>query len=200
MLIGKYFGFVECDLHVPDPFVSKFSEMLPIFKNVSLDRSHLSEHMCEFAESEGHLSRPQRCLIGSMRGEKILLLSELLKWYLEQGLVVSRIYRLVEFERAPILKPFGESVAEARCTGDSDPAKQLLGSTTKLVGNSLYGKTIVDKTMHRIVRYTTDESKASRLVGSAHCHSLNVPDEDVFETLSFKKKVCHSNHFCHFGF
>ena len=195
VLNGKFFGFVECDLHVPDSLVSKFSEMPPIFKNVSLDRSHLSDHMREFAESEGHLSRPQRCLIGSMRGEKILLLSELLKWYLEQGLTVSRIYRLVEFERAPILKPFGESVTEARRAGDSDASKQLLASTAKLVGNSLYGKTIVDKTKHRNVRYTTDESKASRLVGSARFHSLNVLDEDVFETLSFKKKVGHSHHF-----
>ena len=189
---GSLFGFVECDLRVPEDLVHKFSEMPPIFKNVQLDRSHLSEHMREYAEERGLMTRPRRCLIGSMRGDKILLLTELLKWYMEQGLVVDRVYRVIEFERAPVLRPFGESVTQARRAGDSagaDASQQLLASTAKLVGNSLYGKTIVDKSKHRNVRFTCDETKASILVGSNRFHSMNVLDEGVFETVSFKKKV-----------
>ena len=189
---GSLFGFVECDLRVPEDLVHKFSEMPPIFKNVQLDRSHLSEHMREYAEERALMTRPRRCLIGSMRGDKILLLTELLKWYTEQGLVVDRVYRVIEFERAPVLRPFGESVTQARRAGDSagaDASQQLLASTAKLVGNSLYGKTIVDKSKHRNVRFTCDETKASILVGSNRFHSMNVLDEGVFETVSFKKKV-----------
>ena len=40
----------------------KFSEMSPIFKNVSLSRSDLSPHMRTFAKDNGFLKRPQRCL------------------------------------------------------------------------------------------------------------------------------------------
>ena len=94
----KLFGFVECDIRVPDNLLSRFSETPPIFKNVNLDRSHLSEHMREFAESEGYLKRPQRYMIGSMFGTKILLLTELPRWYLEQGLVVDKTYQVIEFE------------------------------------------------------------------------------------------------------
>ena len=122
---GKMFGFVECDIRVPDNLIDRFSEMPPIFKNVSLDRAHLSEHMQQFAETEGYLKRPQRYLIGSMYGTKILLLTELLKWYLEQGLVVDKIYQVIEFEKAPILKPFGESVTAARRAGDTDVAQNF---------------------------------------------------------------------------
>ena len=187
---GKMFGFVECDIRVPDNLVARFSEMPPIFKNVCLDREHLSEHMKQFAETEGYLKRPQRYLIGSLYGTKILLLTELLKWYLEQGLVVDKIYQVIEFEKAQILKPFGESVTAARRAGDTDVAQKLLASTAKLVGNSLYGKTIVDKTKHRNVSYTTDEEKAAMKIANRRFHSVNILDEDVFETVAFKKRVC----------
>ena len=186
---GTLFGFVECDISVPEHLTEKFSEMPPIFKNTNLDRTHLSDHMREFAEKEGYLKRPQRYLIGSLYGEKILLLTELLRWYLDQGLEVSRIYQVIEFERAAILKPFGESVTEARRAGDIDTAQQLLASTAKLIGNSLYGKTIVDKTKHRNVTYTTDEVKAGQKIANRLFHSVNVLDEDVFETVAFKKQV-----------
>ena len=164
--------------------------MPPIFKNVSLDRAHLSDHMQQFAETEGYLKRPQRYLIGSMYGMKILLLTELLKWYLEQGLVVDKIYQVIDFEKAPILKPFRESVTDARRVGDTDVAQKLLASTAKLVGNSLYGKTIVDKTKHRNVTYTTDEKKAAKNITKHRFHSVNILDEEVFETVAFKKRVC----------
>ena len=174
---GKMFRFVECDIHAPDNLIARFSEMPPIFKNVSLDRTHLSDHMHQFAEAEGYLKRPQRFLIGSMYGTKILLLTELLKWYLEHCLVVDKIYRVSEFKKAPILKPFGESVTDARRAGDTDVAQKLLASTVKLVGNSLYGKTIVDKAKHRNVTYTTDEEKTAKNIANRRFHSVNILDE-----------------------
>ena len=188
---GKLFGFVECDIRVPDHLLEKFSEMPPIFKNVNLTRDHLSEHMRAFAEEEGYLKRPQRYLIGSMFGKQILLLTELLKWYLQQGLVVDKVYKVIEFERAPILKSFGDSVTEARRGGDTDSSQKLLANTAKLIGNSLYGKTIVDKTKHRKVGYSTDEAKVSQKIASRLFHSLNILDEGVFETISFKSRVCY---------
>ena len=60
---GKFFGFVECDVSVPDELRDKFSEMSPMLKNCELDRSHLSEHMREYAEERGFLPRPQLMLI-----------------------------------------------------------------------------------------------------------------------------------------
>ena len=86
---GEFFGFIECDNSVPEKLRDKFSEMSPVFKNVQVSRKELSPHMLRFAEKSGYLKAPQRMLIGSMFGEKILLLSELAKWYLEQGLEIT---------------------------------------------------------------------------------------------------------------
>jgi G:T-mismatch repair DNA endonuclease (very short patch repair protein) len=189
---GKLFGFVECDIKVPDHLVQKFTEMPPIFKNTEISREHLSDHMRQFAEENDHLLRPQRSLIASMRGDKILLFSELLRWYLEHGLVVTRVYQVVEYEGRHIFESFGKSVSDARRAGDADSSLELLANTAKLVGNSLYGKTITDKTKHKNVNYFSDNHQASLAIRSNQFHSINQLDEGVYETVSFKKRVSNT--------
>ena len=185
----EIFGFAECDIEVPPHLREKFSEMSPIFKNVSLSRSDLSPHMRTFAEDNGFLKRPQRCLVGSMHAQKQLFLTTLLNWYIEHGLVVTHIHQVVQFHPLSIFESFGESVTEARRKGDVDPDLRLLANNAKLVGNSMYGKTIINKTTHRDTKYVADDSKASQIVRSAHFHSLNVLEEELYETTCFKKKV-----------
>lgn len=52
--------------------------------------------MAEFDHANHHLPQPQRLLIESLKGEKILL-TDLLSLYLEYGLVVKKIYQTVEY-------------------------------------------------------------------------------------------------------
>ena len=84
----KLFGCVECDIHVPERLRDKFSEMCPVFKNTDISRDDIGEFMKTYAEENDIMTRPRRSLIGSMVGEKILLATPLLKWYLEHGLEV----------------------------------------------------------------------------------------------------------------
>jgi hypothetical protein len=160
-------------------------------KNVELSREQLPDHMREFAERENHMPRPQRSLIGSMRGERILLFTDLLVWYLEHGLVVDRIYQIVEYEANAVYREFGDSVTSARRAGDVDATQELLANTSKQVGNSLYGKTITDKTRHKNVSYDVDDRLAAGRVRSPYFHSINPLDEGVYETTTFKRSVGH---------
>ena len=133
VLNGSLFGVVECDIHVPDHLKPHFSEMCPIFKNTEISRDDIGEFMKEFAEDEDIMPRPRRSLIGSYFGKKILLATPLLKWYLEHGLVVTRIYQVVEYTPKACFKPFGEAVSDARRAGDVDPSKAIIADTMKLV-------------------------------------------------------------------
>jgi len=135
VLDGSLFGVVECDIEVPEELKDKFSEMCPIFKNVEISRDDIGEYMKEFAEENDIMSRPRRSLIGSYFGEKILLATPLLKWYLEHGLVVTRVYQVVEYTPKACFKPFGEAVSDARRDGDRDPNKAIITDTMKLVNN-----------------------------------------------------------------
>jgi hypothetical protein len=84
----KLFGCVECDIHVPESLREYFKEMFPIFKNTEIRREDIGEFMKSYAEENNVMPRPRRSLIGSMKGDKILLATPLLKWYLEHGLEV----------------------------------------------------------------------------------------------------------------
>jgi G:T-mismatch repair DNA endonuclease (very short patch repair protein) len=186
---GSFFGFVECDISVPEELKEKFSEMGPVFKNVDVCREDLSEHMREFAESNDYLNRPQRMLIGSLFGEKILLLSGLARWYLEHGLVITKIYQMIDYVARKAFAPFCESVSNARRMGDVDPDLELLASTSKLVGNSAYGKTITNKEKHRQVKYVDGEAETSARIRKNNFVSLDEIDRDFYEIVSHKPSV-----------
>ena len=81
----RLFGCVEVDIRVPDHLKEKFSQMCPIFKNIDISREDIGEFMKAYAEEYSIMAQPRRRLIGSMKGEKILLATPLLKWYLEHG-------------------------------------------------------------------------------------------------------------------
>lgn len=62
-----------------------------------------------------------------------MLAIPLIKWYLEHGLEVTRIYQAVEYTPVPCFQPFGEAVSDARRAGDVDPNKAIIADTMKLV-------------------------------------------------------------------
>lgn len=134
LLSGEFFGFIECDISVPTHLRERFSEMCPIFKNVEVGRESLSEHMRTYAEENHCLNQPQRMLIGSLHGTKLLLLTKMAQWYLEQGLVITRIYQIIQYIPAPCFKKFAVSVTDARRLGDRDPKFSSIAETNKLAG------------------------------------------------------------------
>ena len=93
---GRLFGFVECDIEVPDYVKDYFSEMTPIFKNTEVSLEDVGQHMQDYAKEHNIKDIPRRLLIGSYFGNKIGLSTPLLKWYLNHGLVITHIYTIVE--------------------------------------------------------------------------------------------------------
>ena len=125
-------GCVEVDIRVPDHLKEKLSEMCPIFKNAEISRDDIGDFMKAYAEEHNIMAQPRRSLIGSMKGEKILLATPLLKWYLEHGLEVTKVHQVIEFTPEPYFKPFGDAVSDARRAGDADPSKAIIAETMKL--------------------------------------------------------------------
>ena len=120
------FGCVECDLHVPEHLKQYFEEMTPIFKNIDISRNDIGHHMKTFGESHEIMNTPRRSLIGSMFGKKVLMATPLLKWYLEHGLEITRIYQVVEYTPAACFAQFANAVSDASRDGDSDPSKSII--------------------------------------------------------------------------
>jgi hypothetical protein len=189
MMLHQFFGLIECDIAVPPHLRQKFSEMSPIFKNVSVGREHVSAHMREYCEQTDSLKTPQRMLIGSLSGTKIRLLTPLAKWYVNHGLEITHVHQIVQFVPLKCFECFGDSVTEARRAGDVSPDKALLAETSKLVGNSVYGKMITNKENHRNVVFVSDEKKMDKMIGSRNFISCDLLEKDFFEFVMDKKKI-----------
>ena len=114
---GTFFGAVECDIYVPEELKSHFEEMTPIFKNTIVKEEHIGEHMMEYTKNNGVKFADTRYLIGSMSGIKILLITPLLKWYLDHGLKVTKIYQVIQFNPKPCFKKFANGVSDDRRAG-----------------------------------------------------------------------------------
>ena len=182
---GTLFGMVECDVRVPEHLQDHFAEMQPIFKNATVTRDDIGPFMRQYAEEHDIMSTPRRMLVGSYHGEKLLLATPLLRWYLAHGLIVDRVYQVVEYEPNPCFQRFGESVSAARRAGDSDPEKAIIADTMKLLDNSGYGKTVTNVDRHRNVTYST-EVGTSLLINNKRFCQLDVVTEDAYEVTSSK--------------
>ena len=187
---GTLFGMVECDVRVPEHLQDHFAEMQPIFKNANVSRDDIGPFMRNYAEEHDIMPTPRRMLVGSYRGEKILLTTPLLRWYLAHGLVVDRVYQIVEYSPKPCFRDFGESVSTARRAGDADTDRAIIGDTMKLLGNSAYGKTVTNIDRHREVKYCTEVGTSSH-INNKRFRQLDVVAEDAYEVTSNKARVTY---------
>ena len=187
VMVEKLFGTLEVDLEVPDHLKSKFANMPLIFKNIGVSREDIGDHMEAYAEEEGIMSKKRTCLIGSIHGEKIMVVSPLLKWYVNHGLKMTLIHHVVEYTPAACFQNFGDNISEARRGGNADAEKKLVAETRKFDGNFSYGKTVTNKERHTDVLYCQDHQVSRYLVEPSfrRCNQLNAKTFEV----EMKKKT-----------
>ena len=200
----KVFGFVQCDVRVPEHLNAQFADLPPIFKNTDISINDVGETMHQHAQETGDLQQPRRSLISSYHATQQLFSTNLLQWYIKHRLEVSNITLFVQFRGDRVLSHLPDVVAGARLDADlattadgtKDFAKVLVGEMMKLVGNSYYGKTITNIKRHMKVQFL-EEPQMQRALESA-LFSDQYPvgqSEDLFEVVSKKEKLqftmCH---------
>ena len=185
---GTVFGMIECDIRVPEELHEHFAEMQPVFKNISLIREDLGPFMRRYAEEHNIMKTPRRMLVGSYCGDKILLATPLLRWYLDHGLEVLHVYQVIEYDPIPCFRQFGDAVSKARREGDVHQDKPIIADTMKLLGNSGYGKTITNVERHRDVSYCTEKA-ASLMANDKRFRQLEIVVDDAYEVEMNKKTV-----------
>ena len=188
---GTLFGMIECDVRVPADLREHFAEMLPVFKNALVTRDDIDPYMRQYAEEYNILKKPRRMLVGSYRGDTILLATPLLRWYLTHGRVVDRVYQVIEYEANPCFQRFGESASTARRAGDADPDKAIIADTMKLLGKSGYGKTVTNIDRHRNVQYCT-KAGTSSLINKKRFRQLEVVTDNAYEIEMSKGVVTYT--------
>ena len=170
---GSWFGFAEVDIEIPKRLHPKFEEMCPFFYNKVVPATAVPEHMHEYMKKTGRTRGDGRKLVGALSAKRILLYAPLLKWYINHGAEITKVYRTIDYKPAKIFPWFVEQVTEARRTGDVEKSKALLADIFKLLGNSGYGKLIEALERQTNVIYTKDEKVVDRALRSAYFATLD---------------------------
>ena len=91
-------------------------------------------------------------LISSYFLENGTLITPLLLFYLDLGLVCKKIYRFVEYTPVKCFNKFVQSAVDARREGDENPNSSVVAETMKLLANSSYGYQIMDRSRHTVTK------------------------------------------------
>ena len=113
-----------------------FEEMSPLFCTTDVPFDIIGSHMKTHFKMFGFLQKPRRFLVGGMKAIQILLAIPLLKWYLNHGSEVTKIYQVIEFKPERCFHQFVQDISDARRQVDSDPSKAILADTQILEGNA----------------------------------------------------------------
>ena len=199
---GTLFGMVEVDIQVPEQWPTcyqhttlspydYFKEMSPLFCTTDIPVDDIGEHMQAHIRKYQLSDKPRRLLVGGMKARQILLATPLLKWYLDHGLKVMKIYQVVEYQQHRCFSDFVEEISDARRQGDADPNTTIIADTKKVIGNSGYGSLIMDKTKHRQIQYVQGENETCLKINQPHFRKLDCldPEEQFYEVEMAKRKI-----------
>ena len=106
---GSLYGYISCDLVVPDELKAKISNFPPFFKNTEVGRNYIGEYMQNYANENDLLKHPQRMLISSSKLKNGSIITLLFNFHMELGLQCTKICKRILMGK---LKLFTRELAE----------------------------------------------------------------------------------------
>ena len=187
---GNLFGYVQCDIEVPENLKETLANFLPTFMKTLVSKSDIGDLMKNYAEEEKLLSQPRKMLISSFTLQNGTLITPLLLFYLQLGLVCTKIHRFVDYTSKKCFNSFVQSAVDARRQGDENPNSNVVAETMKLQANSSYGYHTMDRSRHTVTRYLSDE-KAHAAINSKLFKKLDHVNNSLYEVELAKAQIEH---------
>jgi len=187
---GIFFGVLEVDIHVPDDLYEFFKEFSPIFCTANIPFEAFGDHMQNFFKQRNLSTKDKRLLVGGMRARKILLASPLLQWYLQKGLVVTRLYQAIEYCPNSVFTTFVEEmVRDRRKADDPNNPQELISQISKIISNSAYGSLLINQMEHSKIDYAKSKEKACLEVNRKQFKNVTPLLDNIYEIESYKKVI-----------
>jgi predicted NAD-dependent protein-ADP-ribosyltransferase YbiA (DUF1768 family) len=127
-----------------------------------------------------------------MHAKDMLLSSPLLKWYLEHGLVVTKIQQVIEFVETTPFQDFVNDITHYRQMGDKVPSRKIIAMNKKLTGNAAYGSLILDKQKYTKTRNVSGLMNAKMAINQSNFKALSVIGEHLYQVDTVPARI-HMN-------
>ena len=187
---GRLFGYVQCDIEVPEHLRNYFSNFLSILKNPVVSRDDIGSLMKQYAEKENFLVQPKRMLISSFMLPNGAIITHLLLFYLKLGLFCKNIHQFVQYTPRNCFNSFVQSAVDARRQADKNPKSSVVAETMKLLANSSHGYQIMDRSRHTVTKHLTDEKTHSAINSKMFKRLKHITDQ-LYEVELVKSEIEH---------
>uniref|UniRef100_A0A158P533 DNA-directed DNA polymerase n=2 Tax=Tetranychus urticae TaxID=32264 RepID=A0A158P533_TETUR len=173
-------GYVlEVDLDYPPTLHDSHNDYPLAPEKIIVEYDQLSDYQKEtisMLESAGIKRYKTKKLVPNlMHKRKYIVHERNLKFYIEKGMVLKKVHRIIQFEQKPWLKSYIEMCTENRKKATSNFVKDFW----KLMVNALYGKSIEDKRKHTKVVVATNGKQAMKQVRQPMFDQFYILDNNI---------------------
>ena len=171
--------FIQCDLEYPKKIHNRTKDLPLAPRHFDVERQHLSPYNLELADSLGIRHYSGRKLISDQfnKTNYICHIANL-KFYLEKGLKLNKIHRVLQFEQKAFLKPYIDLCIQEKGKTSSKIEKNLW----KLSCNSIFGKTITNMEKRCRVNFASTEKQLVNSVNSPLFKSASIVNSKLVQT------------------
>ena len=156
----------EVDLEYPEELHDHFSDYPPAPENIQISTRMYSQYQHDLAAELGcKLTEFPKLVPNLLKKTKYIVHGQALKLYLELGLKLTAVYRVMQFSQKAIIKPFVDLNIQLRVReGNSAFEKDFF----KLMNNAVFGKTMenLKKRIRLELVNPTDVARMNRLISN----------------------------------
>ena len=146
--------------------------------------------MKNYAEGERLLFQPRKMLISRFTSQNGTVITPLLLFYSQLGLVCTKIHRFVEYTSNKCFNSFVQSAVDTKRQGEENPKTNVVAGTTKLLDSNSCGYQIMYRTRHTVMKYFTD-AKTHAAIKSTLFKKLDQVNTSLQEVELAKDQIEH---------
>ena len=136
---------------------ANFANFPTIIKNTSVSKNDIGDLIKMYAEEEGRMSEPRKLLLSSFTLQNGTLITHLLFFYLQLGLVDTKKHRFVEYTTKKGFNSLVQATVDAIRKGDKKSNSSVVAKTINLLANSSYGYQIMDRSRRTVTKELSGE-------------------------------------------
>lgn len=189
--------FVECDLQYPPDLHDLHNDYPLAPERMWIEADMLSETQIRIRRGyDMHNAAAQPKLVPNLMDKERYCCHYLnLQFYLQHGLVLTKIHRVIRFHQTPWIEPYIVKNQELRAAAKDEFEKNLF----KTMNNVVYGKTVENMKKRSDIKLFTDREKCNNAVNKPQCKGFRIFYEDL-AAVDLKKAVSLINKPFYIGF
>ena len=163
---------VEVDLNYPPSIHNDHSDFPLAPEKLFISDDWLSPYSKQLAQNRASVPK----LVETLFDKKNYICHiENLLFYLEQGLKVVALHRVLQFNKSDWLRPYIEKNTSMRKMASTTFEKNFY----KLMSNACFGKTMENKRNRKNIQFVSDQVKASKLTSNPNFKSFQIISDNL---------------------